>query len=589
MAAKLQCEICGGKLIGKPGGIFECENCGTEYSTEWARAKIQEITGTVKVEGTVEVSGKVQVEGPVQVDSSANKTALLKRGQQALEDGEWEIARQHFDQVLNIEATCGEAFLGLSMAAAEISSREEYGKTYSAADSPLRINKNTNVLRARTYDAALEAWFSELDRKGRIADQKKQSAMERAREQAQQRRERDAKRLEPIRQRNAAASGMLVAGLRHTIGLRVDGTVLAVGKNKYHQCDVSIWRDVVAVAAGDDHTVGLRANGTVLAVGSKNMLQQKVGRWTNIASIAAGDNYTVGLHADGTAIVMGYSWEGPRAVFDVSGWSDVIEVVASPGNIFGLRADGTVVTARKQGNQSNILNNWTDIVAIAAGTEHFIGLRADGTVLAAGTSGWGECDVSGWSDIVAVDAGVGFTVGLHADGTVVAVGNNHNNRCDVNNWTDVVAIAAGSAYIVGLHADGTVVTAGLNDSETRDVSGWTDVVAVIAGHDHLLGLRSDGTVVAAGNNQDGECNVSDWKLFNSIDTVKAEQKAFQDERRAAAEKAEAERKAHKDRLKKESTDLHVELANLKGLFTAKRRKEIETRLAQIETELKNLG
>ena len=31
MAAKLECEICGGKLIGKPGGIFECESCGMEY------------------------------------------------------------------------------------------------------------------------------------------------------------------------------------------------------------------------------------------------------------------------------------------------------------------------------------------------------------------------------------------------------------------------------------------------------------------------------------------------------------------------------------------------------------------------------
>ena len=67
MAAKLECEICGGKLVGKPGGIFECESCGMEYSTEWAKAKIQEIKGTVKVEGTVEVTGKVQLDGPIKV------------------------------------------------------------------------------------------------------------------------------------------------------------------------------------------------------------------------------------------------------------------------------------------------------------------------------------------------------------------------------------------------------------------------------------------------------------------------------------------------------------------------------------------
>ena len=60
--AALQCEICGGKLIGKPGGVFECDSCGMEYSTEWAKAKIQEIRGTVQVEGTVEVTVNMTAE-----------------------------------------------------------------------------------------------------------------------------------------------------------------------------------------------------------------------------------------------------------------------------------------------------------------------------------------------------------------------------------------------------------------------------------------------------------------------------------------------------------------------------------------------
>ena len=84
MATKLQCEICGGKLVGKPGGIFECEFCGTEFSTEWAKAKIQEIQGIVRVEGTVEVKGSVQIEG------SANVQSLIRRGNLTLEDGKWD-------------------------------------------------------------------------------------------------------------------------------------------------------------------------------------------------------------------------------------------------------------------------------------------------------------------------------------------------------------------------------------------------------------------------------------------------------------------------------------------------------------------
>ena len=103
MATKLQCEICGGKLVGKPGGIFECENCGTEYSTEWAKAKIQEITGTVKVEGTVEVTGKVQIDGPVKVEGGVNRDSLLKRVEISLNDKEWQEAKNLCEQVLSID------------------------------------------------------------------------------------------------------------------------------------------------------------------------------------------------------------------------------------------------------------------------------------------------------------------------------------------------------------------------------------------------------------------------------------------------------------------------------------------------------
>ena len=41
-------------------------------------------------------------------------------------------------------------------------------------------------------------------------------------------------------------------------------------------------------------------------------------------------------------------------------------------------------------------------------------------------------------------------------------------------------------------------------------------------------------------------------------------------------------------LDKEKTDLQTELASLKGIFSGKRRKQIEARLAEIESELKRL-
>jgi hypothetical protein len=47
------------------------------------------------------------------------------------------------------------------------------------------------------------------------------------------------------------------------VGLRADGTAVAVGIGRRGQCAVDTWRDVVAVAAGYLHTVGLTDDGRV--------------------------------------------------------------------------------------------------------------------------------------------------------------------------------------------------------------------------------------------------------------------------------------------------------------------------------------
>ena len=58
---------------------------------------------------------------------------------------------------------------------------------------------------------------------------------------------------------------------------------------------------------------------------------------------------------------------------------------------------------------------------------------------------------------------------------------------------------------------------------------------------------------------------------------------------AAAEKAEAERRARIADLNKEKDNLQTELSNLRGLFTGRRRREIEARIEEIDTVLEKLG
>ena len=155
-----------------------------------------------------------------------------------------------------------------------------------------------------------------------------------------------------------------------TVGLKRDGTVVAVGKNNDGQCKVSDWRDIVAVAAGTSHTVGLKRDGTVVAVGSNEVYNQK---------------YT--------------------GRCEVSGWRDIVAVAAGTSHTVGLKRDGTVVAvgSNEEHNQKYTgqceVSGWRDIVAVAAGGWHTVGLKRDGTVVAVGKNDDGRCEVSDWADI----------------------------------------------------------------------------------------------------------------------------------------------------------------------------------------------
>lgn len=46
------------------------------------------------------------------------------------------------------------------------------------------------------------------------------------------------------KKRKAIPESTISAGCRHTVGLKSDGTVVAIGNNEYGQCDVSGWRGI---------------------------------------------------------------------------------------------------------------------------------------------------------------------------------------------------------------------------------------------------------------------------------------------------------------------------------------------------------
>ena len=286
------------------------------------------------------------------------------------------------------------------------------------------------------------------------------------------------------------------------------------------------------VAAGDACTVGLKSNGTVVAVGSNQFGQLNIGNWTGIVQVDAGNHqgweHTVGLNSDGTTVCVGLGGNGQC---DVGSWTDIVQVAAGGLHTVGVKSNGSAVAvgANDQG-QLNV-NSWTDIVQVTAGEFHTVGVKSNGTVVAAGCENpdfdEGQCNVNSWTDIVQVAAGGFHTVGVKSDGTVVAVGWNVHGQLNVGSWTDIVQVVAAWGTTVGVKSDGTVVAVGLNNYGQVNVGSWADIVQVAAGGHHTVGLKSDGTVVAVGRNDAGQCNVFDWNLitisrvsFNSaIDSI----------------------------------------------------------------------
>ncbi len=233
----------------------------------------------------------------------------------------------------------------------------------------------------------------------------------------------------------------------HTVGLKKDGTVVAVGSNGAGQCDVENWTDITAIAAGTFITVGLKKDGTVVAVGSNGAGQCNVGDWTDIVAIAAGGIHTVGLKKDGTVVAVGKNLNGEC---NVSEWTDITAIAAGVGHTVGLKKDGTVVAVGNNEYSRCNVKNWTDIIAIDAGSCHTVGIKKDGTVVAEGLRDDGQCNVESWKDVTAIAAGYYHTVGLKNDGTVVAVGDRSEGQCDVSDWKDIKSISAGDDYTFGI-------------------------------------------------------------------------------------------------------------------------------------------
>lgn len=328
-------------------------------------------------------------------------------------------------------------------------------------------------------------------------------------------------------------SGRVIAGLRHTVLAKPDGTVWSWGNNSGGQLGYPVtngyrgipWSfgltGVKAGAAGFEHTLVLRTDGTVWAWGGNGAgqlgdgsligrptpfqvtLPTVVGATTYIA-VAAGETHSLAVRSDGKVFAWGNNSNGQlgdgtltlrKNAVQVATLTNAVAVSAGRYHSHALTANGTVYswgygfngqmgngTVPTEQTTPVLVDGLTGITAIASsqGAEHTLALRDDGTV-------WG------W--------GVG-SPGQIGDGSIL----DHLVPSRAALPTIATAIAAGDQYSLALAPDGRIWAWGANgagqlgNGTTIDspfaiqLASPTNVVSLGASGSHTHAITSDGSV-----------------------------------------------------------------------------------------------
>lgn len=194
-------------------------------------------------------------------------------------------------------------------------------------------------------------------------------------------------------------------------------------------------------------------------------------------------------------------------------------------------------------------------------------------------------NISDWRDIVAVSVGSYHIVGLKSDGTVIAVGDNKNGQCNVSDWklfrTDAEKEAEYNTAC-SLEKENTEDKVSQAICIFRELKNYKDSAdRANACEGRLVEIQEisqkESAYTAACRWQEsetiGDLEKAIWN-FKNLENYK--------------DSVDRARTCSIVLLNSQKNTLQTELSNLKGIFSGKRRKQIEARLAEIDNELKKM-
>lgn len=296
----------------------------------------------------------------------------------------------------------------------------------------------------------------------------------------------------------------------HSVGLTNDGLVVATGENNFGECNVDAWTDIVQIETGPFYTVALKGDGTVVATGLNSCGQCNVKDWKNISKIYVRGNITVGIGFDGKVVITGsnsYRFE------EIKKWQNVKDIKIVNDRIIGIMEDGTV-TYKGKPYRGILEKKWSRINDLVANSTCVVGLRDDGSIICNNILfGLYIPGIENMPLDIKLDNKIGKMVVLNKDKTIEIF--NKNNEVlynwDCSRFNDISSISLSDTHLVGIKSDGTAVLTGTDVKMAFDVEAWKNLIKVELGNGFAIGLKIDGKVMAAGDNYFGQCDVAGWK------------------------------------------------------------------------------
>ena len=475
--------------------------------------------------------------------ASNNVTALLKRGNMALEDGDWAKADSFFEEVLNQDAENGEAYLGKFLAKQNCDCLERIVKLQ--LDNIKITSQNLQAGTANTEEErricekyAVPGYFPQEDIEKILAyDFTYRSTVDSWKEQ-----------LERI-QSWLNSSKLYVRAIQYADSVQkqrltifenqILGTIrnsLAVAEQEELKCINLLQEGYIAHLTNAEAEVArmkleaekqkavkekLTAEKRIRTAKTAKIISAIVAIITVVAIVVTQVIIPANGYKNAEKFLLDKNYDAAITAFqELGSYKDSANRVLEAGyakaealvkvdSYEAAKAFGSLGNYRDAWERSSDL--WSRIIQrdfISCSGEYAVGLKEDGTVAVAGNDGNGSINVSRWEDVIDIATG-NFTLGLKEDGTVLISGK--QSVRDVLDWSDIVSVDVGVSYAAGIKSDGTVVAAGVNRDGQCNVFNWDDIIDISLGYRHTLGLKVDGTVVAVGSDGSNQCRgVCEW-------------------------------------------------------------------------------